>query len=184
MHTCIPNLWRRQGVNACMHAQFTSGSHKGPWPCALGLRPPPKELKVKAWSPPEEAHASSLSLSLSLSSFSKWAAHTLSLTPSTCGLSIVKRGQSHLPLSLMHDSAFPYLFLQGNQEKGENFHLSILWLVHFTYMRWQTLCVSYTLLTRGPPSLGLFFWMVEECPISLICLLNFILAYALYPPTI
>ena len=64
------------GMQACMHALCTSGSHKGLWPCALALRPPPRRPKVKARGPPKEAHASSPSLS----SFSKWAA-LLSLLP-------------------------------------------------------------------------------------------------------
>ena len=48
-----------------MHTQLASEGHNGLWPCALGLRPPPRRLKVKARGPPEEAHAS-LSLSLFL----------------------------------------------------------------------------------------------------------------------
>ena len=58
------------GMQACMHTQLASGGHKGLCPCALGLRPPPRRLKVKARGPPKEAHVALPSLS----SFSKWAA--------------------------------------------------------------------------------------------------------------
>ena len=65
-----PSQWKSRRKHACMHS--VNGGHKGLSPCALGLRPPPKELNSRPRAP---LLKKTRRLSLSLSPpFWKWVA--------------------------------------------------------------------------------------------------------------
>ena len=157
-----------QGTKLSMHTcMYENKGHKGHVPCEWGLRPtpPPKKQVNMGPLPPQECkNAAHLPLSLTFQVGSLYSlSYSFHMWPS-----IAKRGQSHLPLSLMHDSAFPYLFLQGNQEKRR---ISTL-----VFSDWSTSHtwggkhhVSLTpFLQEDPLPLDSSFWTVEECPISLV----------------
>ena len=72
-----------------------------------------KQSQHGALPPLKKKNAAHLPLSLTFQVGSLYSlSYSFHMWPS-----IAKRGQSHLPPYLMHNSAFPYLFLQGNQEK-------------------------------------------------------------------
>ena len=129
-------------------------------------------------SPPQEGAREIISLSLLLS---KWAAYTLSLAPSTCGLSLAKRGQSHLPPSWMHNSAFPYFSLQGNHQKR-----TISTLVFSDWSTSPTWGGKHHVpltpfLQEDPLPLDSSFERLKSALLALYAFLIFILAYP-YPP--